>query len=409
MAISTKVRYDPEPFEDWRSYYTKACYYFPKPEKHLTNSWNREETTSYRGDPLYLNVHGKRRRVFNAFETWKFRQSPLQQTGQCCSIPGYPDKWGNNFMIGNYLTLSQGLYPNTPSTYIAGDVCPFITKGSSTVYLNEIREFVERDLFIKANSPVFEGAVFIAELDETLREFKRLFEGAAEGLYKFVHQKKLEKRPWTYKLKKLEPESWWLWFRYFLMPAMMDAEDIIAALKPRLTIDRVQDGDRSDGLQRLSGSGTMFLGGTYNFDVQWKSEYKYGAGGAIDMYHRFDPNEWGFSNWDLLRAGWERIPWSFVFDWFVNVGDWLASLRQIEIDYAQSYSTVAVEAKSEVSFPDWDMDVDPLTIKTFHMKRNVDIEPPTLPLVDKNWRNLTRTLDLTALTIGILRGFLQRR
>jgi hypothetical protein len=141
----------------------------------------------------------------------------------------------------------------------------------------------------------------------------------------------------------------------------------------------------------------------------WNAKYKYGLGGAIDMYKRFDPHPWGFSNWDVLRATWERIPWSFVFDWFVNVGDWLASLRDIEIDYAQSYATFAIEAEVEYDYPNWYDEGKKFTSKVFLMDRIVDLELPTVPLVDKRWANCLRIIDSISLLVGTLKRVLTRR
>jgi hypothetical protein len=309
------------------------------------------------------------------------------------------------------LWLSHIYYPSGyswPLSHIPnatrGEIDPFINDESMAVLGNELRDFVIRDLYVKANAPAFDGAVFFAELEETLTELRRILLGAANSL----------RRPGMglSKLRHilLSPEEMWLWFRYFLMPAMMDAENLIALTKGVRRIDRVQDGDRSDGYKYMSG--------TYDFyqpyysawhPCNWNAKYKYGLGGAIDMYKRFDPHPWGFSNWDVLRATWERIPWSFVFDWFVNVGDWLASLRDIEIDYAQSYATFAIEAEVEYDYPNWYDEGKKFTSKVFLMDRIVDLELPTVPLVDKRWANCLRIIDSISLLVGTLKRVLTRR
>lgn len=398
VAIETDTRYIVEPFQCWRTYYPKPCGVVSKDRYH-TDSIAQEQVTSYRGEMQYLQVGNKRRKVFHPFEVWRVSKTPLKQTGYVC-VP--PNKWGENFMIVNWYNQIP-TWPNTSSALYSGDCCPFVKKDSSTAFGDELRKFVVRDLFIKANAPDFDGAVFLAELDETLLELKRILSGALRGL--FATRK--NRNPKTQ--FSLKPDEWWLWYRYFLLPAMMDAEDLIALFQKRQQIDRVQDGDRSDGYQAMSGSGDLDLGWAQPWTCLWQSKYKYGLGGAIDMHTRFDPARFGTSAHDVVRAVWERIPWSFVFDWFVNVGDWLASLREIEIDYAQSYATFAIEAETKVSFPEWTMDVEKVTFKTFHMSRIVDLEPPTFPLVDRRWRNITRTIDLISLTIGTLRNVLTRR
>lgn len=401
MAIDTRYN-NSTPFTVWRGY-NRPCGQVYK-QRSSTFQDRYQSVTSYRGKPTYIEIGGKRRKSFHPFERFSRVYSPAKQTGYTCpqvsgcSVQRY---WGENFMLQNWVSKTP-TYPGTSSTYLYGDMCPFLSKSSMTAFGNEIREFVKRDLYIKANEPVFDGAVFLAELDETVKELYRIMKGAYYGVLRRGEKKKILKNI------ILNPEDMWLWYRYFLLPAMMDAEDLMQAIKGRVKIDRVQDGDRSNGYEELGG--TSYYTGALCSDQPcvWQSKFKYGAGGAIDMYSRFDPNPWGTSSWDVLRATWERIPWSFVFDWFVNMGDWLASLREIEIDYAQSYATIAIEAETKVEFPTWVMDHNVVTIKTLLISREIDIEPPTLPLVDKKWGNITRYIDLISLTIGVLKRILKQ-
>jgi hypothetical protein len=348
---------------------------------------------------MYIQVGNKKRAAFHAFNRYRMFISPEKQSGYYC---GSLNKYGENFMVSNWI-WSQPTWPNTTGTYWSGDVCPFISKAALTNYGNYYRDFVVRDLFVKANAPVFDGAVFIAELQESLVEIKRILGHAVEGLHKTASLKA--------KLRHalLSPEELWLWWRYFLMPAMLDAEAIMQAINGRMRIERVQDGDRSDGYQSMEGTGYYHGLDPAGIACQWTSNYRYGAGGAIDMYTRFDPNPFGTSGWDVVRAVWERIPWSFVFDWFVNVGDWLASLREIDIDYAQSYATFAIEAETQVKFPQWVMDKETVTYKALLIDRIIDLEPPAVPLVDKEWGRTLRYIDSISLTIGVLKRILTRR
>lgn len=398
MAILNQTRYIPAPFVCWRSAEPKPCGVVDLKRTH-TDSIGQEFVSSYRGPMEYIQIGNKRKRAFHPFEVFRVTKTPVKQTGYTC-IP--PNKWGENFMVGNWYAY-MSTYPSRSAALYKGDPCPFVRKDSSTAYGIELREFVVRDLFIKANSPDFDGAVFFAELDETLIELKRIFSGVLSSLYKTALGKRRKTK------FSLKPDEWWLWYRYFLVPAMLDAESLIALLKERAKIDRVQDGNRSDGLQSMSGSGKLDLGWPSAWTVNWQSEYKYGLGGAIDIITRYDPDRFGTSALDIVRAAWERTPWSFVFDWFVNVGDWLSSIREIKIEIAQSYATFAIEAETKVYFDGWTHDTEPVVFKSFHMSRIVGLEPPTLPLVDKRWRNITRTLDLISLTIGTLRNVLQRR
>jgi hypothetical protein len=194
------------------------------------------------------------------------------------------------------------------------------------------------------------------------------------------------------------------------MPAMMDAEDIMTAIEGHRKINRVQAGDSSEGWTEMSGTSHFIYGSVFPGDLNWVSKYKFRSGGAMDIVHRFDPNRWGTSSWDVVRAAWERTPWSFVADWFVNFGDWLASLREIELEVAQSYASIAIEAETKVSpgSGNWHWSDSDVTFRTLFISRKVDIEPPALPLIDKRWRTINRTIDLISLTLALLKRSTKR-
>jgi hypothetical protein len=279
---------------------------------------------------------------------------------------------------------------------------PYVGKVLMAELGEELRAAVIRDMYNKLNSPRFDGAVFVAELEESLTSIAKLLGGAAMSLVKTRVARK--------NLKNLlsNPEGLWLWFRYMLMPTMMDVESIISALNTQPKIDRVQDGNRIEE----SSTGTAGQYWSYNrdyLDMKWQSSVKGGFGGAIDVSARSDPNPYGFGSIDLVRAAWERIPFSFIFDWFVNVGDWLQSLRSLEVAIVQSYATYAIESKTIMlpgSYQTLDGDAE---LTCFFMERIIDVEPPNLPLIDKRWMNVLRIIDSISLIIGTLKGILKRR
>jgi hypothetical protein len=271
---------------------------------------------------------------------------------------------------------------------------------------NHYRDFVIRDAYIKLNSPRFNTAVFLAELDETIVGIHGLFKNCLGSLRRTSIASK------NIKHLLLNPEELWLWWRYMLMPTMMDVEDLIkVATEKAAQIDRVQDGSQMKEPDRQTGTIYLANFGSGYFDIpcHWQADVKIGCGAALDVLMRYDPAPWGTSAWDVLMGTWERIPFSFIFDWFINVGDWLASLRNIEVQIAQSYATFAIDTSVTLTETEIWETMGPSKTRSFLMDRIVDIEPPTLPLVDRKWRNTLRTIDLITLTIGMLKGILNRR
>lgn len=366
-----------------------------------------EEVVSFRGKHQYLRIGNKRRRVFHPFRRYKQTVSALENPWDWCPNTGklYMRSDGNLSAFYTLRACNDKDYWSGTS-YNSNADWPIIGEEQLAELGVEHREFIKRDLFIKANEPRYNSAVFLAELDETLVSFNKLLLGTFKGLFKKGEALKSAKH------FAKNPQDLWLWFRYALLPAMLDAEDLIEAMKPQEKIDRVQDGSQFEttvtGTFRQHG---WLRSGTYHdLEVPFKSDVYIGCGGAIDMYSRFDPHPWGTSAHDFLSGAWERKWLSFVIDWFINVGDWLSSLREIEISYAQQYCTYAVRSITELKPGDdvYFTGENPI-VYNFLQDRIVDFEPPRFPLIDKRWANVLRTIDAISLTIGMLKGILKRR
>jgi hypothetical protein len=280
-----------------------------------------------------------------------------------------------------------------------------VTQPQLSEYGEGLREHVIRDLYVKCNKPRYDVAVVVAELDETLADIWKLFVGCAKSWHKTSQAVRYLKH------FSLNSHELWLWYRYMLVPTMLDVEDLVKAITSHEKIDRIQDGDRIED-EIVRGEATIYgFNFAPNLDLKLPYEMKInaGLGGALDIVSRHDPSEWGTSAYDLVRASWERIPFSFVADWFVNVGDWLTSLRSLEVNFAQSYATYAVDVETTFKNGDFIWLSDEPVLKSFQMDRIVNVEPPALPLIDKRWASVTRYIDLISLSIGILKGILKRR
>lgn len=380
----------------WRGY-NAAC---GSVYHHRTLSFihRYESVDSYRGKPVYLDIGNKRRKRFNSFERYKRFWCPMTEEYLCRPSGNI---WFEDFTP--ILTMQYCVDPEggLAKGWYSGTLPPIDITQMKEIG-EDFRDFVVRDLFVKANSPRFDTAVFLAELDETLVDVHKLLLGSVKALVKADHAWKVAKH------LVLNPEELWLWWRYMLMPTLMDAEDLLKAIKPQDKIDRVQDGDRPEPY-RINGSIISHNWNGEDIEIPWDTEVSIGLGGAIDIYSRCDPSPWGTSAFDIVRGTWERIPFSFVADWFVNLGDYLASIRNAEVSYAQSYATYAIECKHE--FPLGDMQQSGVTpyCYSFVQRRIVDLEPPTLPLVDKRWRSIYRTVDLISLTASIIKSILGKR
>lgn len=365
-----------------------------------------ELVNSYRGKRLKTTVGKKKRKTFHDFKRYKESFGAASVFRWCPSHPG-----ANRNLVSRGTQEANIKYcmdvPLDRPNPIVGD-WPIIGWHRLVRHAAELQDVTSRDLYVKATEPRFDGLVMLAELDETLVGIRDIFKGSM-GMLSSV-------KKWNRTMRQLlgNPQDLWLWYRYALMPAILSANDLIAAFSPKMEIDRIQTGSRP---KETMMSGTLLNpgwdmgGGSYvTMDIPWKSKVTVSRGGALDFHFLRDPNEWGFSAVDIVRAGYERIPFSFVFDWFVNVGEWLQTLRNIEFDLAQSYVSTVINTVTDFE-PGKDCFYEGTNpqLQCFLQLRTTGIEPPTKPLIDSRWVNTLRTIDSISLIVGFLKGFFTKK
>lgn len=139
--------------------------------------------------------------------------------------------------------------------------------------------------------------------------------------------------------------SAWLAYRYALMPlyySYVDVKELIERIgityqtyrsKDEITITRPSVAGRSNGLYEVS-SGTITI----------RSTIKAAYSNAFLQDHTFNQVQW-----NPFATAWELVPLSFVFDWFVNVGDFIVAstssdFSQDAVGCTSVKSAITVEA-----------------------------------------------------------------
>lgn len=120
----------------------------------------------------------------------------------------------------------------------------------------------------------------------------------------------------------------YLQYRYGIAPLVSDASKVMLALKSQLRGLRLRQTTRA---KEEAGSNRIitrpFASGpcaaTVNIEV---SDKLLARAGSMDVGDVSLQQDLGLGGKDLLTLPWELVPYSFVVDWFVNVGDVLGSL-----------------------------------------------------------------------------------
>jgi hypothetical protein len=257
-------------------------------------------------------------------------------------------------------------------------------------------------LFEKANAPIIDSAVLFAELPETLMFL-------TNGLKAFTKMSRL------LDILKMGPADWWLAYRYALIPLMLDITDVIQGLKKQNLKEKVQNYDLESFVRKERTSIDPYYKRCY-FDTE--STYTLRNGGALWLKSQLDPAPFGTGVWDIVRASWEVIPLSFVFDWFLDVNTWLNSLRDTNIEITESYGTRIMDRLTKVWWSDFnpsfelkegpDSKDNSWKIHGYSMIRETDVAPPTLP-VFTGWNlSLLRRLDAVALITTTILSLLRK-
>lgn len=166
---------------------------------------------------------------------------------------------------------------------------------------------------------------------------------------------KLERR---YAHKSLPPEgpkdpaeSLWLEFRYGWTPLVHDIVDQLKAINAQHLRDDLVQHPFTRVLGRKSGDGTAVtqlsrpnMGGgdwtgtqTLTHKVEVKAYAKYRVVNQSGVMNRLND----FGAFDVPRYLWEVVPFSFVVDWFVPIGDWLGAITpKVGVEVIDSGVTV---------------------------------------------------------------------
>lgn len=260
--------------------------------------------------------------------------------------------WYNSF-DPNYSRHGSGY----PQLHVVGFRSPSATplsKASSDAETNFTKDF-------RRKTQHWSGGVFLGELRETARFLRNPVKGLYEltrGLARNVRSIKT--------LKRVKPQAYasalsdtWLAYQFAAKPLARDANDAGKALRSLAS-------GRNFDLIKIRGVGedkeaevlpwnVDFTGGVLEacettLEHITKSEVTiraaWRAGGEIPPTMQF-----GISKLDIIATAWELIPWSFLVDYFTNMGDVLDALNMRFVEFA--WINQSIRNDQIVTLSDW--------------------------------------------------------
>jgi len=178
----------------------------------------------------------------------------------------------------------------------------------------------------------------LKDLDTTVKMLRRPFQGSVDLVGRMLRYNKRHLGKTTRSALKASSNAW-LEYRYGWQPLLMDAETIIsAAHKIRGKLDKRRLVARASVKKAfVTSSGGYVTGGLSCPGVdridgitKIESDLAVSAGVVYDLASQTTIDQlqqtMGSRASDLPANIWECVPYSFVIDWFANVGEWIQAI-----------------------------------------------------------------------------------
>lgn len=322
------------------------------PTKTSTESLIRERRTAYYlqypvisgTDSVYSNLSLTNSVTGGENPRWReqVRRHVQAGTGLQAQKQSYYGGYGS---VYGYYHLTLNGVPSKRWSRTDGFLIPMSFPGlpSATGYAdNQARSRFYKQA--KEAQTAFRGLTFLGELGETLRMLRRPGESLRRGLRNYVKSvtkrtRRVRNRP---ALNRIVADTW-LEHAFGWSPLIGDIHDAGKALNQRL--ERF-----ASSYARVSAKGKeeSYVGSTWSSAVQhYINRWRYMTGTTSAVTVRYigevrsvcpdpmvaDMTLFGTDWKELVPTAWELVPWSFLVDYFLHIGDLLDawSVRKSEI------------------------------------------------------------------------------
>lgn len=242
-------------------------------------------------------------------------------------------------------SIYSGIVPDTGGYWsnAEGDFSALVERSSSITDppnggdLVTMGQIALAEAYARMNQSSLLSGEILNDLDSTVGMLRRPFEKSRTLLGKIYKARKRHLGK-TAKSAAQATSNAWLEYRYGWKPILLDCETVV---------DQAQLLRRKVGLQHLvaraggqsvNSSTKSFVRQPMAVEPAWLAsgslnrtiEQRVGAGVLYDSVSRTTAEQLnkmlGTRPSDLVATVWETIPYSFVADWFVNIGSWLQAV-----------------------------------------------------------------------------------
>lgn len=233
----------------------------------------------------------------------------------------------------------------------------FVTHLDTTIDSGRLAILAGTAARANVRAPEFDGATFFAELRETISMLRRpvlAWERAIKAIQANLRKTKGSEHGSRILLDLIEQQ--WLQYRYGIMPLVYSAEDAMKALES-MRHRRVYFTARGRSSEQTTASATEsnnVNSWSWRIDREVETVHTVNVRAGIRYYSDRDPT-WGLDWENVPPAAWEVVPFSFVADWFVNIGDYLRAITpKLGVKVVGSWTTtVNTRSTTGTSTSEW--------------------------------------------------------
>lgn len=270
--------------------------------------------------------------------------------------PGYKRAIARNVIVMGDMSLVRRERSYTPgniawwdntarvATYYDGD---FVYAGEgfgsmSPISSNDISSIGQIALakaYAKMNEPNLLSGEFLSDISKTMGMLRRPFQGF-QTLVDKVHKRKIRNLGRLRREVAKADADAWLEYRYGWKPLMMDTEEIYGMVGQKMATYNQHLVARASESYELARAkefvdATIWDSPFWRISGQALNEHSVRASAGV-MYDvdcrttaRGMASRLGTRLSDVPATVWEIVPYSFVVDWFVNVGSWIQAVTPV--------------------------------------------------------------------------------